>query len=195
MSAVTLDAQQGVRALYRDHHGWLQAWLHKKLGNAFDAADLAHDTFLRILSARDNFGAQDSDLAQDRAPDLVQDRAPDLQGGLDLREPRAYLTTVAKRVLLNHYRRLSLERAYLDALAVLPESLAPSPEDRLVILETLHEIDAMLDRLSPKARMTFLLAQLEGLTYAEIAGRLQVNIRTVKRYMAAAYEECILLTI
>ena len=38
------------------------------------------------------------------------------------------------------------------------------------------------------------LAQLEGLTYAEIAERLQVNIRTVKRYMAAAYEECILLT-
>ena len=176
MSSVPLDAQQGVRALYRDHHGWLKSWLHRKLGNAFDAADLAHDTFLRILSARDKQGSLD----------LVPD--------LDLREPRAYLTTVAGRLVLNHYRRLSLERAYLDALATLPESLVPSPEDQAVILETLHEIDAMLDRLSAKARMTFLFAQLEGLTYAEIAERLQVNIRTVKRYMAAAYEECILLT-
>lgn len=174
MSSVPLDAQQGVRALYRDHHGWLQSWLHRKLGNAFDAADLAHDTFLRILCARDKQNALDPDL--------------------DLREPRAYLTTVAGRLVLNHYRRLSLERAYLDALATLPESLVPSPEDQAVILETLHEIDAMLDRLSAKARTTFLLAQLEGLTYAEIAERLQVNIRTVKRYMAAAYEECILLT-
>lgn len=146
--------------------------MNRKLGNAFDAADLTHDTFLRILSARDKLGALE----------------------LELREPRAYLTTVAGRVLLNHYRRLSLERAYLEALAALPESQVPSTEDRLIVLETLHEIDAMLDRLSPRARMTFLLAQLEGLTYAEIAGRLQVNIRTVKRYMAAAYEECILLT-
>jgi RNA polymerase sigma factor (sigma-70 family) len=174
MSSVSLDAQQGVRALYRDHHGWLQSWLHRKLGNAFDAADLAHDTFLRILSARDKRGALDLDL--------------------DLREPRAYLTTVAGRLVLNHYRRLSLERAYLEALAALPASQVPSPEDQAVILETLHEIDAMLDRLSAKTRTTFLLAQLEGLTYAEIAERLQVNIRTVKRYMAAAYEECILLT-
>lgn len=174
MSSVSLDAQQGVRALYRDHHGWLQSWLHRKLGNAFDAADLAHDTFLRILCARDKQDTLDPDL--------------------DLREPRAYLTTVAARLVLNHYRRLSLERAYLDALATLPESQVPSPEDQAVILETLHEIDAMLDRLSAKARTTFLLAQLEGLTYAEIAERLKVNIRTVKRYMAAAYEECILLT-
>jgi RNA polymerase sigma factor (sigma-70 family) len=174
MSSVPLDAQQGVRALYRDHHGWLQSWLHRKLGNAFDAADLAHDTFLRILCARDKHHPLDPDL--------------------DLREPRAYLTTVAGRLVLNHYRRLSLERAYLDALATLPESQVPSPEDQAVILETLHEIDAMLDRLSAKARTTFLLAQLEGLTYADIAERLQVNIRTVKRYMAAAYEECILLT-
>jgi RNA polymerase sigma factor (sigma-70 family) len=180
MTSVPLDAQQGMRALYRDHHGWLQSWLHRKLGNAFDAADLAHDTFLRILNAHDRRGT----------PNLDADLAPEL----DFREPRAYLTTVAGRLVLNHYRRLSLERAYLDALATLPESLVPSPEDQAVILETLHEIDAMLDRLSAKVRTTFLLAQLEGLTYAEIAERLQVNIRTVKRYMAAAYEECILLT-
>lgn len=178
MTSVPLDAQQGMRALYRDHHGWLQSWLHRKLGNAFDAADLAHDTFLRILNAHDKRVAADQDLAPE----------------LDFREPRAYLTTVAGRLVLNHYRRLSLERAYLDALASLPEALVPSPEDQAVILETLHEIDAMLDRLSARARTTFLLAQLEGLTYAEIAERLRVNIRTVKRYMAAAYEECILLT-
>lgn len=171
MSTVELDVQQEVHALYRDHHGWLQAWLRKKLGNAFDAADLTHDTFLRLLTGWDG------------------------QIAPDLREPRAYLTTVAGRVLLNHYRRLSLERAYLDALAVLPETHVPSVEERAVILDTLHEIDAMLDRLAPTVRTAFLLAQLEGLTYADIAVRLQVNVRTVKRYMALAYEECILLTL
>jgi RNA polymerase sigma factor (sigma-70 family) len=169
MSVVQLDAQPELGALYRDHHGWLQTWLRRKLGNAFDAADLTHDTFMRVLVAWDR------------------------RGELDLREPRAYLTTVAGRVLLNHYRRLSLERAFLETLELLPEAQIPSTEDRAIILETLHEIDAMLDRLDPKVRTAFLLAQLEGLTYAEVAAQLGVHVRTIKRYMATAFEECILL--
>lgn len=160
-----------VETLYGDHHGWLQGWLRKKLGNAADAADLAQDTFIRILT--------------------VQDR----QRTEDLREPRAYLTTVASRVLLNHYRRLSLERAYLEVLASIPEIHAPSPEERLIILETLHEIDAMLDALPSKVRTTFLLAQFEGLTYAQIAVQCNISERTVKRHMAQAFEECMMLMV
>ncbi|WP_321815414.1 MULTISPECIES: sigma-70 family RNA polymerase sigma factor [unclassified Paraburkholderia] len=171
MSAVMIDAQQQVHALYRDHHGWLHGWLRRKLGDAFEAADLAHDTFLRILSAHERLGAP------------------------ELREPRAYLTTVARRVLINHYRRLSLEQAFLDALASLPEPQVPSTEERLVILETLHEVDTMLDSLAPKVRMAFLLAQLEGLTYVEIAERLQVSERTIKRYMADAFEACLMMVL
>ena len=37
-------------ALYSDHHGWLQRWLKFRLNNAYDAADLAHDTFVRVLA-------------------------------------------------------------------------------------------------------------------------------------------------
>jgi RNA polymerase sigma-70 factor (ECF subfamily) len=43
--------QRDVAALYTTHHGWLQGWLRKKVGNAFDAADLAQDTFVRLLTA------------------------------------------------------------------------------------------------------------------------------------------------
>src|SRR5690606_12072999 len=111
-----------VHGLYRDHHGWLDGWLRKKLGNACDAADLAHDTFVRVLRHR--------------------------AGLAELREPRAYLTTIAKRLLANHYRRRSLEDAYMEALAALPEPQTPSPEQRALILEALHAIDAMLDALS-----------------------------------------------
>lgn len=163
---------QDADVFYHQHHGWLFGWLRKKLGCGHNAADLAQDTFLRVL---------------------IAPRADHSAAAPALREPRAYLTTVASRLLLNHYRRLSLERAYLDALALVPEAHAPSPEQRLLTLETLHEIDAMLDALPAKARTAFLLAQFEGLTYDDIAGRLQVHVRTVKRYMAMAFEECILL--
>lgn len=186
MSAFFYGAERGVRALYRDHHGWLQTWLHRKLGNAFDAADLAHDTFVRILVAHGGATDADADADEDADVDRKTDR--------ELREPRAYLTTVASRLMQNLHRRRSLERAYLDALSMIPEAHAPSPEERVLVLETLHEVDVMLDGLAPKTRLAFLLAQLEGMTYAEIAAQMQVNVRTVKRYMAAAYEACILLT-
>ncbi|MFL9878707.1 sigma-70 family RNA polymerase sigma factor [Herbaspirillum rhizosphaerae] len=173
--AATDSSMLHVQSLY-SHHGWLLAWLRRKLGHVSgnaDAADLAQDTFVRIIVAH----------KREQSTDLT------LQA---LREPRAYLTTVASRVLFNHYRRLSLEQAYLQALEQLPEIHAPSPEERLLILETLNEIDAMLHTLPGQARSAFLLSQLEGMSYANIAVKLNVSLRTVKRYMAQAFEECIM---
>jgi len=109
-----------------------------------------------------------------------------------LQEPRAYLKTVGKRLLINFYRRRSLEQAYLDALATLPADVAPAPEQRWQVLETLHALDQLLDGLPAKVRRAFLLSQLEGLGYREIAERLKVTERSVKRYMAQAYEHCLL---
>ena len=173
MSAAEPALHPHIRTLYSAHHGWLQGWLRKKLGNAFDAADLAQDTFVRLLAAPDD--------------------TPEKQGDWQLREPRAYLTLIAKRLLANLYRRRSLEQAYLEALGAMPEPMAPSPEQQAIILETLQEIDALLDGLAPRVRQAFLMAQLEGLGYAEIALKLSVSERTVKRYMAEAMARCILL--
>lgn len=152
--------------LYRDHHSWLEGWLRRRLDNRWDAADLSHDTFLRLH-------ASDQPLHE-------------------LREPRAYLLTLGKRLLINFYQRRSLERAYLDALALLPETCAPSPEQRWLLLEALQALDALLDGLPGAVRRAFLLAQLEGLSYRDIAARLRVSERTIKRYMAQAYEHCLM---
>ncbi|NAT56845.1 RNA polymerase subunit sigma, partial [Pseudomonas syringae pv. actinidiae] len=40
IDAATLP-QQTLHALYRDHHGWLESWLRRRMGNAWDAADLS----------------------------------------------------------------------------------------------------------------------------------------------------------
>ncbi|MCB5189475.1 sigma-70 family RNA polymerase sigma factor [Methylobacillus arboreus] len=159
--------------LYTQHQGWLCQWLNRRLNNTAEAADLAQDTFMRILV-----------MPEVSATNL--EHAP-------LREPRAYLATVARRVLLNHFRRASLERAWLDALALMPEDQAPSPEQQALIAHALNEVDAMLNGLSPVVREVFVLSQVEGLTYAEIAQQLNIGLRSVKRYMAQAMAECIVL--
>ncbi|MGE8496077.1 MAG: sigma-70 family RNA polymerase sigma factor [Pseudomonas sp.] len=156
-----------VQQLYRSHHAWLLGWLNRRINNRCDAADLSQDTFIRLLT---------STLKPD-----------------DLREPRAYLATVANRLLVNLYRRRSLERAYLEALATLPEDEAPSAEYRAALLEALNEVDQVLARLSAKARRAFLMSQVEGYTQEEIAEVLAVSVRSVQRYLVQAFEECIVL--
>jgi RNA polymerase sigma factor (sigma-70 family) len=148
-----------VGPLYSDHHAWLLTWLRRKLGNAFDAADLAHDTFLRIL---------------------VSGTTPPPE------KSRAYLTQIAKSLLIDLYRRRTIETAYLDALALLPEEYTLSTEERAIVLETLLHIDAMLDTLPPRVREAFLLSQLDGLTYSEIATRLSISVGSVRKYMLHA---------
>lgn len=163
VSANAIGIQDQIQTLYVDHHSWLQGWLRKKLGCSHGAADLTHDTFVRLITSR-------------------------VPAQLD--EPRAYLTTVARNVLLNHQRRQRLEHAWLAELALVPPALTPSVEDRAIALETLMAIDALLDGVSVKARRAFLLSQLDGMTYAEIALEVGVSVSRVRQYMADVLKRC-----
>lgn len=158
-----MSSTSDVQSLYSDHHGWLHNWLRGRLGNAADAADLAQDTFLRVL------------LRPER---------------VELRAPRAFLRTVARGLVIDHWRREELERAYLDAIAHLPETQVPSTEDRHTILQLLENIACLLDGLKPKVRNAFLLAQCEGMPHAQIAEELGVSVRSVERYIAEALFHC-----
>ncbi|MFC4274003.1 sigma-70 family RNA polymerase sigma factor [Achromobacter aloeverae] len=153
-----------VGVLYSDHHSWLKGWLQRRLGNAEQAADLAHDTFIRLLSS---------------------ERVP-----ATLKEPRAFLTTVAQHLVSNHWRREKLEKTYLDLLARTPEAYACSPEDRAIVLETLVELDRLLDGLPAAVRRAFLLSQLDGRSHAEVAAALGISIPTVKRHIVKALQRC-----
>ncbi|ENO90455.1 sigma-70 family RNA polymerase sigma factor [Thauera linaloolentis] len=157
------NASESISALYAEHHGWLQGWLRKKLNCSHQAADLAHDTFVRLLSKQE--------------PEA-------------LREPRAYLTTVARGLLINHWRRQALEQAYLEELAARPEESAPSPEARRLILETLEEIARLLDGLPPRVREIFLRSQLEGETYPAIATQMGISVNVVQKAMIRATAHC-----
>lgn len=159
------DAQHNAlfTVVYGDHHSWLQRWLHRRLGCPQVAADLAQDTFVRVLSKR---------------------------ALTDVEQPRAYLVKIAHSLFVNLLRRRQLEQSYLEALAQLPEARMPSPEDRLELLEVLHAIDTMLNGLPNKVRKAFLLCQLEGLSHREIADQLGVSQSSVRQYIVRALLQC-----
>jgi RNA polymerase sigma-70 factor (ECF subfamily) len=155
--------------LYCDHHGWLRSWLYRRLGNASDAADLAHDTFLRLIGARDR---------------------PHFDSML---EARAYLRTAAKNLCVNLWRRQEIERAWLDTLATTPEALYPSAERQAMVLQALEEIAVMLQAISPKASRAFTLAVVCAMTDDEVGAELGVSGRMVRKYVAQAMLGCLSL--
>ncbi len=73
-----------VHHIYEQHHSWLRGWLKGKLHNASDAADVAHDTFVRMLGGR-------------HAAQIL--------------EPRDYLATIARGLVIDRYRRHAIEQA------------------------------------------------------------------------------------
>lgn len=108
----------------------------------------------------------------------------------NLREPRTLLATIARGLLIDHFRRSTLERAYLDELALQPEELQPGAEEQLQVLQALREVNRMLGELSANARAAFIYNRLDGLTYAEIASRLGVSVPRVRQYLAQALRQC-----
>lgn len=168
-SSADSPLHRDIQSLYIDHHSWLQGWLCRRMRCRSDAADLAQDTFVRLF----------------RPTTSLQEP--------DLRQPRAYLAAIARRLMLNLHRRRSVEQAWLQTLSQLPEHMAPSAEEQWLIREALQAVDNLLQGLPPAVRRAFLLSQLEGHTYAEIATMLHVTVRTVQRYLTQAMEQCMVL--
>ena len=151
---------------FSDHHRWLLQHIQRRLRNHADAEDTVGDTFYQMLVARVD-------------PDTIE-------------QPRAYLSTIARRLIYDRHRRRKLESAYLERLSTLPEALAPSPEEQLQLIQALVAIDRALDGLPVVVKATFLYSQLDGLSYVAISHKLGLSERTVSRYMKQALRQCYL---
>ena len=162
-----MDPKSLLANLYHDNHTWLRGWLSRQVRCPQDAADLTQDTFLRAWDARQLERIQ---------------------------EPRAYLSTVARRLLCSLWRRRKLEQSYLDQLASLPLAFAPSAEDMALVREAIEAIDRALEGLPSRVKRAFLLNRLEGMPQQAIAGLLGVSLATVERDLRRAFVHCLTQT-
>ncbi len=131
----------------------------RALGSSAEAEDLAQEVFYRVVTLAST-----------------------------LREPgslRSFVYSIAIRALKTQlrYRRL---RSWLsfhtpEALPDLPQS-TPDVESR----DLLRKFYALLDRLSARDRLVFILRRVESMTIEEIAETMDLSPSTVKRSMAHA---------
>jgi len=175
-------AQEALGRLLRqcmagDQHAWQQlvtsqhrriyAICYRFTGSATDAEDLTQDVFLKLYRNLASFDVQKGSF-------------------------QTWITTLARNLLVDHFRRTRLDRATdsLDASQSTDDD-GPTMADRLADpgrgqeqhvagLELKVRIQQALKELSPELREAVILRDLEDMDYKEIAQVLRVPEGTVK---------------
>lgn len=158
--------QAFVTDIATQHGRKLRRYLAARLRNAADVPDLVQEVFLRLMR---------------------------IERHESIRNPEAYLMTVAGHVLHQHTLRLKAAPESLSAVDVLvdlQEAIESDPVARIDAERRLQALDAALERLSPNLHATFVLHRRDGMTLEEIAKILGVSRPMVKKYLAKAVLRC-----
>ncbi len=158
---------QAWQQLVVSQHRRIYAICYRFTGSATDAEDLTQDVFLKLYK---NLASFDT-----------------LKGSF-----QTWITTLARNLLVDHFRRTRLDRASdsLDATfdgqedgPTMADRLAdprPSQEQHVAGLELKVRVQAALKQLSPELREAVILRDLEDMDYKEIALVLRIPEGTVK---------------
>jgi RNA polymerase sigma factor (sigma-70 family) len=147
--------------------GWRQRWnrsllrfLGRRARAGIDVEDLAQETYLRLLRARD--------LS-------------------DVQNPQAYLLRVASHVASEWRNRQPPEELFetVDDSALVDELI---PEVALEAEISRQQLDKALEDVSPTTRAVVLLKYREGRQCKEIARELNLTERQVRRHLTRAFE-------
>ncbi|HET9932513.1 MAG TPA: sigma-70 family RNA polymerase sigma factor [Polyangiaceae bacterium] len=134
-----------------------------------------------VLRANLGFDSATEDLLQEVFIVFLRNAAEIRAGGA----LKAFLTTVAVRVVLVELRRRRVRRwVTLTPTGEIPERAAsPSDDEGAAALGGLYRL---LDRMPPRRRVAFVLRHVEGLELAEVAEHLKVSESTAKREVLKA---------
>lgn len=149
-----------LETLYRAHHDGLMRFLRRRVQGE-RAHDVAQRVFCRVAG-----------LSEEEQRDILA--------------PAAYLRRAADNMLRDDARQ---DRRRSAALHLSDADVALRSADQLATLEArdrLRRLEAALQRLKPRTREIFLAHRFDGYSYAEIAARTGLDIKTVEMHMTRA---------
>jgi RNA polymerase sigma-70 factor (ECF subfamily) len=148
------------------HRGALQAFFYRRLRTKSDAADLVQEVYLRMLRVTDTDA---------------------------IRNPEAYLFTVAANLLRENavMDRRQAEGASIDEAGA-PQLVAQGMgfDTALDASRRVARLQVVLEQLPAKCCAAVILQYHHELSYEEIAARLEVSPRMVKKYLTQALSHC-----
>lgn len=163
----TESGRQFVSVMEEDHGRALRRFRAVRMRHASaDVNDLVQEVFLRLL------------------------RIPDHEA---IRNPRAYLYTIASHVLHQYTLRQSAMAqltAPMDIGMEVEAAIDSNPEAAAQLEQQFEELGRGLEQLSPRAYATLLMYRCEGATLEEIGRRLGVTRVMAKKYLVKALTYC-----
>ena len=120
-----------------------------------DAVDVVQDTFVSLWQQRNQLG--------------------------EIASIEHFVFSIAKYKALRYIRRNIRTRNYLASLSGFQPDDTSGIDDRIDAAQMLQIVDAEVAALPEKMRAVFLLSRTENLSHKEIANRLQISEKTVKK--------------
>jgi RNA polymerase sigma factor (sigma-70 family) len=160
-----------LRSVVARHGRPLMKFFVSRLPDSADAPDLVQEVYLRILRLE--------------RPDLI-------------RCPEAYLFTIASNIAHEHGLKRSRQPPQITLEDAAPDELpadivafaTAAPEEAALQSDRIRRLEAVLSRLSPKARATLVWHRRDGQTYEEIGAQLGISRNMVKKYLSQALAQC-----
>jgi RNA polymerase sigma-70 factor (ECF subfamily) len=97
-----------------------------------------------------------------------------------------YLFTIAKRQILDQFRKVISTKKLRDNLLASLQVQHTDTEDQVVFADMLSFADKAINELPKQQQIVFRLSRIEGLSYDEIADRLGLSRNTVKNHLVVA---------
>lgn len=155
-----------VTALEKAHNVELRRFLSVRLRNTADLPDLVQEIYLRVLRLKNHEA---------------------------IRNPQAYLYTIASHVLHQYALRRAVAPQTMDPLDVVNALHSEASDDPAEEADIEQRVDALgraLERDCPRAYAVFVMYRCEGLTLKEIGERLGVSSVMARKYLMRAIKYC-----
>ena len=158
--------QKFVKQVFQQYQQELHGYLVNRLrGHSLDAADIAQETYLRLLRMKNT--------------DVIEN-------------PHAYVYRVAGHVVRELALKEQMQKnlvTELDQESQLPHFVesAETQADRLMRLQHLEQI---IEELPPTYQAVLILRKRDGMSHQEIADKLGISKHTVKKYLCRAVARC-----
>lgn len=152
------DDRSAFALLYEHYWEQLFHYAVKAIQDKEDAIDIVQETFIALWEQREQIAS--------------------------LQSLKGYLFAIARYKSLHYIRKYSHRADYLDSLTAFLVHHEQNPEELLMAGELEKLIDDEVQKLPKKMRAIFTLSRHENLSYKEIAEKLKISDKTVKKQVS-----------
>ena len=159
LKQVANGSEPAFERIVRAYQNRLFSYIYKVTASREVTRDLVQDIFLNLW------------LRKEKLPEIAN--------------LNAYLHRIAHNEVYQSLQKIAKEELVLNTLRAENDYVEDAYKS-LLSKEIREQIQAIVDKLSPRQKEVFLLSREEGLKYEEIAKRLNIGFETVKFHLAEA---------